>query len=100
MTQGTELAGNEAPVENNNINHVWQHNTDTTFHHGNLPTVATATVTAGLICPPDTPPLTTMPSITPIPHLGRTRGHAVHVKCEAIPPVNREEVPSIVKGED
>ena len=31
---------------------------------------ATATETAGLRCPPETPPLTSMPSRTPRPHLG------------------------------
>ena len=30
-----------------------------------------ATVTAGLRWPPDTPPLTRIPSTTPIPHLAR-----------------------------
>ena len=40
-----------------------------TFLHGSLPRVAMATVTAGLRCPPDTPPLTRTPSITPSPHL-------------------------------
>ena len=40
-----------------------------TFHQGNFPIVATATVTAGLRWPPDTPPLTTIPSVTPIPQL-------------------------------
>ena len=42
---------------------------DQTFLHGSLPRVAMATVTAGLRCPPDTPPLTRTPSITPSPHL-------------------------------
>ena len=42
-----------------------------TFLQGNLPRVAIATVTAGLRCPPETPPLTSTPSITPKPHLQR-----------------------------
>ena len=42
---------------------------ENTFLHGNFPRVAIATVTAGLRCPPDTPPLTSTPSITPRPHL-------------------------------
>ena len=46
---------------------------DHTFLHGSLPRVAMATVTAGLRCPPDTPPLTKTPSITPSPHLGESQ---------------------------
>ena len=42
---------------------------ENTFLHGNFPRVAIATVTAGLRCPPETPPLTSTPSITPRPHL-------------------------------
>ena len=44
-----------------------------TFLHGSLPRVAMATVTAGLRCPPETPPLTRTPSITPSPHLGESQ---------------------------
>ena len=44
-----------------------------TFLHGSLPRVAMATVTAGLRCPPETPPLTRTPSITPSPHLRESR---------------------------
>ena len=46
---------------------------DQTFLHGSLPRVAMATVTAGLRCPPETPPLTRTPSITPSPHLGESQ---------------------------
>ena len=40
-----------------------------TFLHGSLPRVAMATVTAGLRCPPETPPLTRIPRRTPRPQL-------------------------------
>ena len=46
-----------------------------TFHQGNLPMLATARDTAGLRCPPDTPPDTSMPSITPTPHLHTVDSH-------------------------
>ena len=70
MIQGTELPDSEEPVHDDII--YSDIHLQPTFHQGNFPTVATATVTAGLIWPPDTPPLTTKPSIVPIPHLGRT----------------------------
>ena len=44
-----------------------------TFHQGNLPMLATARDTAGLRCPPDTPPDTSMPSSAPRPQLRGTR---------------------------
>ena len=71
MIQGTELPDSEEPVHDDII--YSDIHLQPTFHQGNFPTVATATVTAGLIWPPDTPPLTTMPSITPILHLGRIK---------------------------
>ena len=40
-----------------------------TFHQGNLPMLATARDTAGLRCPPETPPDTSMPSSAPRPQL-------------------------------
>ena len=44
-----------------------------TFHQGNLPMLATARDTAGLRCPPETPPDTSMPSSAPRPQLRGTR---------------------------
>ena len=40
-----------------------------TLRQGNLPRVASATVTAGLMCPPDTSEPRSKPRIAPIHHL-------------------------------
>ena len=52
-----------------------------TFHQGNLPMLATARDTAGLRCPPETPPDTSMPSSAPRPQLQGTRDSEPLVWC-------------------
>ena len=92
---------NAAPAHNdkltNNINACnWQ-----TFRQGNFPIVARATETAGLRCPPETPPLTRIPKRTPSPHLENRIGLVKHYFLHLIwPPVDGEEVSLCSKGQN
>ena len=63
-----------------------------TLGQGNCPVVARATDTAGLRCPPDTPPLTITPSNTPTPHLNKGSRYLCLLLVTNSPPVNGEEV--------
>ena len=46
--------------------------------------LAMATVTAGLMWPPDTPPLTNIPRITPIAHLEKTQSQNLYKRLTIV----------------